>query len=136
MSINHQRQHHRRRSRVHRPLDYLVALSHAAGESNGPGAATPMCVLTLIYHEDFEEQINRIIQHEMLVARYTKVRGVVGARTETMEETDYESSSSNHMLVLVAENAVIQQLSQQLKDLRQTEGHGLRGYITPVIDII
>ncbi|MHB9130757.1 MAG: hypothetical protein ACYDBB_06665 [Armatimonadota bacterium] len=133
MSINHQR---RRRPRVHRPLDYLTALSQAAGEPHEPGGATPMCVLTLIYHEDFEQHINRIIQREMLVARYTKIREVVGARTDTLEESDYEPSGSNHMLMLVAEHTVIQLLSQQLKELRQTEGHGLRGYITPVIDMI
>jgi hypothetical protein len=99
-------------------------------------ASTPMRSLVLIYHEDFEEEIVRIITRDMGVARYTKIRDVAGARLETMTEDDYRPQHRNHMLVLVAECAVVSEIARELKALRASRGHGLRGYITPVEDVI
>ncbi len=97
---------------------------------------TPMRALTLIYHEIFEEDIARIVQAQMGVARYTKIRDVIGARLDTMTETDYAPTHRNHMLILVADCSTVQAIAAALKALREHSGHGLRGYITPVEDII
>jgi excinuclease UvrABC helicase subunit UvrB len=95
-----------------------------------------MRALTLIYHEDLEPEITGIIQHTMLIARYTKIRDVIGARTDIMQEVDYSANGKNHMLIIVATQEVIQELAQALRVLRQVKGHGLRGYITPVEGLI
>ena len=97
---------------------------------------TLMRSLTLIYHEIFEDDIARIVQQQMGVARYTKIRDVVGARLDTMTETDYAPTHHNHLLILVADCGTVQAIAAALKDLREKKGHGLRGYISPVEDII
>ncbi|OPZ84498.1 MAG: hypothetical protein BWY76_01816 [bacterium ADurb.Bin429] len=99
-------------------------------------AVTTMRSLVLIYHEDFEDAINGIIQRGMGVARYTKIRNVVGARVETMQDIDYQPESRNHMLILVADCDTVHGIARELKALRESRGHGVRGYITPVEEVI
>ena len=106
------------------------------GMARSGEAFVPMRALTLIYHEDFEPDITGIIQQKMLVARYTRIRDVVGARTDIMQEADYVPDGQNHMLIIVATQDVVLELAQALRELRQTKGHGLRGYITPVEGLI
>lgn len=101
--------------------------------TDGPA---PMRALTLIYHEDFEVEITAVIKRCMAVARYTKIRDVVGARTDEIQEMDYAQNGKNNMLIIVATQEVIFELSQQLRELRQVKGHGLRGYVTPVEGLI
>jgi hypothetical protein len=97
---------------------------------------TPMRQLTLIYHEIFEDDITRVVGQQMGVARYTKIRDVVGARRDAAAEGDYEPMHQNHLLILVADCGTVQAITAALKELRQKQGHGLRGYITPVEDVI
>jgi len=106
------------------------------GMTRNGEAMAPMRALTLIYHEDFEQEITGIIQQKMLVARYTRIRDVVGARTDIMQEADYVPDGQNHMLIIVATQEVVLELAQALRELRGTKGHGLRGYITPVEGLI
>lgn len=103
---------------------------------NDPTGAKHMRAMTLIYHEDFELEISRIIQRFMVVSRYTKIREVQGARTDSMEDSDYQSNGSNHMLMLVADCDTIVNLAREFKALRKRRGHGLRGFVTPVEEII
>lgn len=96
-----------------------------------------MRTMVLIYHEDLEDEITGRIKEQMVVARYTKIRDVVGARADFLQENDIPmDGGKNHMLILVAEQKVITELSQALRTLRERHGHGLRGYVTPVEDII
>jgi hypothetical protein len=101
----------------------------------GP-AMTPMRSLVLIYHEDFEDAINGIIQRGMGVARYTKIRNVIGARVDTFHDIDYQPESRNHMLILVADCETVHKIAHELKALRESKGHGVRGYITQVEEVI
>jgi hypothetical protein len=101
-----------------------------------PGAAL-MYSLVLIYHEDVESEITAIIKRQMLVARYTKVQDVVGARSDLLEDSDYDAPrGKNNMLIIVAECEVITALADSFRALREMKGHGLRGYITPVQSVI
>ena len=103
-----------------------------------PSVRTAMCTLTVIYHEDFEPDIMAIIQRHMGVPRYTKVRGVVGARQEIVAAGDYESTPSahRHLLTTLAERETIYAMLNDLRALRQKKGHGLRGYVTPAEEVI
>jgi len=99
--------------------------------------AAEMRSLVLIFHDAFEADITRIIQRLMGVARYTKIRDVVGARIDAIAGTDYEpQQGQNNMLILVADLKTVSQIAEELKALRRKKGHGLRGYVTPVDDII
>jgi len=95
-----------------------------------------MCVLTLIYHEEYEPAVQGIIQRSMIVARYTKIQDVQGARADMLSGDDYKSTGKNQMLLILAERAVINTIGDELRQLRFQQGHGLRGYITPVEEVI
>ena len=95
-----------------------------------------MCLLTLIYLEEDEPAVLGIIQRNMTVARYTKIQDVQGARTDMLVEKDYDSAGQKQMLLIFAERAVIRTISDELRQLRRMKGHGLRGFITPVEDVI
>jgi len=103
-----------------------------------PSARTAMCTLTIIYHEDFEPDIIAIIKQHLLVPRYTKISGVVGARQDIVAETDYEAlpNDNRHMLVTLAERETVYAMLDDLRELRQRKGHGLRGYVTPAEEVI
>ena len=103
-----------------------------------PAMRSAMCTLTVIYHEDFEPDIVAIIKRHMGVARYTKVREVIGARQDIVAETDYEElvSAQRHMLITLAERETVYAMLNDLRALRQHKGHGLRGYVTPTEEII
>jgi hypothetical protein len=95
-----------------------------------------MNALTLVYHEDFEPEITGIIQREMLVPRYTRVRDVIGARGDNMHNLNIVPDGKNHMLFIVASHDIIEELATAFRALRAAKGHGLRGYITPVDGLI
>ncbi len=105
-------------------------------DPNDSGAQI-MRSLVLIYHEDLEVEIHAIIKRQMVVSRYTKIRDVIGARTDTMRETDFvQPTGANHMLIIVGDCEVIRHLAREFQELRARRGHGLRGYITPVEEVI
>jgi len=116
--------------------DLKQTLRQFAGGNIGPSDGDGMCALTLIYHEDVEPEIIGIIQRGMTVARYTKVQDVVGARADMLQQTDYEPHGQNQMLIIFAERSVIHQIADALRDLRRSKRHGLRGYVTPVEEVI
>ena len=131
----HRRPFHRRRTRLNRVLPQPAAIPPPA-VPRAPDGPVPMQALTLIYHEDFEPQITGIIQRKMLVARYTRVRDVVGARADIMQDMDITPEGKNHMLIIVATQQVIDEIAAAFRALREMKGHGLRGYITPVDGLI
>lgn len=133
--MHHRRSLHRRRPRPHRPLSAPLAAPEPS-PLRVADAFNAMRALTLIYHEDFEPEITGIIQEKMLVARYTKVRDVIGARADSIQDADFSDHGRNHMLIIVATQEIVQELAEALVHLRRTNGHGLRGYITPVEGLI
>ena len=97
---------------------------------------TAMCALTLVYHEEVEAAILAVLRQQLMVVRYTKVRDVVGARDEALERADVAPRGSRHMLVVLAERETVDRLLADFRALRQKLGHGLRGYVTPVEELI
>ena len=125
----------RRQPRSNRPLPPAISLPQPDTQPCQVGPV-PMNALTLIYHEDLEPEITGIIQRKMIVARYTRVRDVIGARGDNMADMDIVTEGKNHMLIVVATNEIISELADALRTLREKKGHGLRGYITPVEGLI
>ena len=77
----------------------------------------------IIYDELFEERIRAIIERGMVIPRYTRIDGVVGARTVEMEsETSYVTDRQNHIIVAIAEPEVIAKIVADLRRLRRKEG--------------
>jgi len=101
-----------------------------------PGVRSAMCTLTIIYHEDFEPDIVGILQRHLGVPRYTKITDVVGARQAGLSESEYQSSEHRHMLVALAERETVYAMLDDLRELRNKKGHGLRGYVTPAEEVI
>jgi hypothetical protein len=133
--MQHRRSIHRKNLRPGHPLSLAVPMPRP-GSLPDVDTHSAMRALTLIYHEDLEPAITAIIQQKMLVARYTKIRDVIGARADVLQDVDYDPQGLNHLLIVVAALEVVQELSDALRDLRQRQGHGLRGYITPVDGLI
>lgn len=133
--LYHRRPSQRRRIRLHHPCQTQVVMPQQR-DTAGDESLVPMRALTLIYHEDFEPEITAIIRDKMMVARYTKVRDVIGARTDNLHSADIAPMGRNHMLIIVASEDVVHDVAQDLRALRQAKGHGLRGYITPVEGLI
>ncbi len=65
-----------------------------------------METLFIIYDEFFEPRIREIIERGMVIPRYTRIDGVVGARTVEMEangESGVCADRQNHIIVAIAE---------------------------------
>lgn len=89
-----------------------------------------MKTLFIIYHQDLEALVLGILQRGMIVARYTRIDNVVGARMAQLEaETGYMTDRLNRIVMVVAEAEVIANLVSELRLLRKEQGHGLRGFV-------
>ncbi len=89
-----------------------------------------MQTLFIIYHEDLEAQVRAIVHRGMVVARYTRLDDVVGARMVEMEEqTGYMTDRRNRIIMLMANKEVVEKIVADLQEVRKREGHGLRGFV-------
>jgi len=96
-----------------------------------------METLFIVYDVLFERRIRDIIERGMVIPRYTRIDGVIGARSVEMEtETSYVADRENRMIVAIAEPATIARLVADLRALRAKEGHGLRAFVVPAITVI
>lgn len=96
-----------------------------------------METLFLIYHESFEPDVTAIIERHMVVSRYTRIDDVIGARmVEREEDTGHRSERQNRIILIVAEPSVITGMLDELKALRDREGHGIRAFVVPVSRVI
>jgi len=96
-----------------------------------------METLFLIYDEMLEPHITGIIERDMVVARYTRIDEVVGARmAEQEQDTGYISDRRNRIIIVIAEPPTIARLVSDLRALRAREGHGLRGFVVPASQVI
>ena len=96
-----------------------------------------METLFLIYDEAFQEEITAIFEREMVVARYSRVDGVIGARMVEQEaRSGYLTDRRNRMIMVVAEPLMIARLVRDLRDLQVRQGHGLRALVVPSTQVI
>jgi len=96
-----------------------------------------METLFLIYDESFDPEISGIIQRGMIVSRYTRIDGVVGARQAAREQAlGYVADRRNRLIILVAEPPTIAKLVEDLKELRTRRGHGLRAFVVKAESVI
>lgn len=124
---------HHRHPHTKRTINTLTATD---GNMNDPEIPEKMSALHLIYHDDLEAKITGIIQSNMVIARYTKIRDVVGARSDMLEKANYSAHGQNNMIIIVASQKEILILAEEFRKLRKSAGHGLRGYILPVEGLI
>jgi len=100
---------------------------------NSPNMET----LFVIYHESLESETTAIFQRHMVVARYTRIDNVIGARmAEREQETGRSSERRNRIILLVADSPTIKRILADLEALRDREGHGLRAFVLPVTRVI
>ena len=96
-----------------------------------------METLFLIYDEAFEEDIERIIERDMVIARYTRIDDGIGARMAQREErTGYLADRRNRIILVIAEESTIARLVEGLRDLRARKRHGLRAFSVPATRVI
>jgi len=96
-----------------------------------------MEVLFVIYEESFESEVSALIGRAMVVARYSRIDHVIGARmAEQEQETGYFTDRRNQMILAIAEPATIARLVEDLRALRQRKGHGLRAFVMPAATVI
>lgn len=96
-----------------------------------------MEVLFVIYDEAFESEVSRLIERAMVVARYTRIDDVIGARMAEQEDhTGYLTDRRNQMIVVISEKATIARLVEDLRGLRQRKGHGVRAFVVPAATVI
>ena len=96
-----------------------------------------METLFLIYHESFEHDVSAIVERHMVVSRYTRIDDVIGARmVEREEDTGQRSQRQNRIILIVAEPTTIAGMLDELKALREREGHGIRAFVVPVSRVI
>jgi len=93
--------------------------------------------LFLIYDESLETEISAIVQRDMVVSRYTRIDGVVGARmAEQEDETGYIGERRNRLILLMADPSTIAHVVDDLKALRARKGHGLRAFVVKASTVI
>lgn len=96
-----------------------------------------MEVLFVIYDESFEDEISALVESVMVVARYSRIDNVIGARmAEQEQETGYLTDRRNQMILIIAEPAAIARLVDNFRALRQRKGHGLRAFVVPAAAVI
>jgi len=96
-----------------------------------------MTTLFLIYDEDFEPEVSSLLQRTMVITRYSRIDGVVGARMAEVEaETGYTMKRRNRLMIVVAEDRLIARLARELQALRRRKKHGLRGFVVPAKIVI
>jgi hypothetical protein len=98
-----------------------------------------MKVLTLIYDTTYENQITAILHRGMILPRYTRLENVEGARLIQLEkqtDANFELAPKNNMILAIGSDDVIAGLVRALQALRARLKHGLRGYVTDVVDVI
>ena len=96
-----------------------------------------METLFLIYDEAFEAEISSVIARDMVVARYTRIDDVIGARmAEQEEQTGYHTDRRNHIILVIAEPATIARVVDSLRALRARKGHGLRAFVVKAQTVI
>ena len=99
--------------------------------------SSDMYSLTVIYHEDFEDEVIGMLSRTMTITRYTKIRDVAGARADTLNnEGGLLEIGRNHMLIVVGIHSDIHEIANSLRNLREIKGHGIRGYVTQVENLI
>ena len=96
-----------------------------------------METLFIIYDELFDEEVRAIIERGMVIPRYSRIDNVIGARTVEMQhQSSYLDDRRNRMIVAIGEPAVIAQIVAELRALRDREGHGLRAFVVPVLEVV
>lgn len=100
--------------------------------------ANEMHTLFLIYDRAFDHEVRAIIEREMAgIPRYTRIDGVIGARMVEQEAiTGYRADRRNRMIVAVAEPPVIARITEGLRALRAQQGHGLRAFVVPLVEVV
>jgi len=122
-------------------LRSLIAPCRSAGRQlRGPEEARrgrEMEVLFVIYEDSFEAEVSALIGRAMVVARYSRIDNVIGARmAEQEQETGYLTDRRNQMILVIAEPATIARLVEDLRAMRQRKGHGLRAFVMPAATVI
>jgi hypothetical protein len=96
-----------------------------------------MEVLFVIYDESFEDEISALVEQVMVVARYSRIDNVIGARmAEHEQETGYLTDRRNQMILIIAEPAAIARLLDDFRALRRQKGRGLRAFVVPAAAVI
>lgn len=96
-----------------------------------------MQTLFVIYDEAFQTELSAIIEQDMVVARYSRIDDVIGARMAEQEaQSGYLTDRRNRMIVVVAEPSTITRIVGDLRALRQRKGHGLRAFVVPATTVI
>jgi hypothetical protein len=96
-----------------------------------------METLFVIYDESFEHEISALVERDMVVARYTRIDNVIGARMAQQEEqTGYLADRRNRIILLIADRAAIARLTEELRALRARKGRGLRAFVVPTTTVI
>ena len=96
-----------------------------------------METLFVIYDEAFQEEISGVIERDMVVARYSRLDNVIGARMAQQEEqSGYLADRRNRMIMVVSDPTTIARIVANLRELRTRRGHGLRAFVVPTTEVI
>jgi hypothetical protein len=96
-----------------------------------------METLFLIYDEAFQPEVSAIIERDMVVARYSRIDNVIGARMAEQEaQSGYLTDRRNRIVIAIAEPPTIARIVAALRDLRARKGHGLRAFVVPASAVI
>jgi len=96
-----------------------------------------METLFVIYDEAFQEEISGVIERDMVVARYSRLDNVIGARMAQQEEqSGYLADRRNRMIMVVGDPTTIARIVANLRELRTRRGHGLRAFVVPTTEVI
>ena len=95
-----------------------------------------METLFVIYDETFEPEIGAIIEQDMIIARYTRIDNVVGARMAEREEIGFLADRRNRIILIIAESPTIARLADSLRALRTRKGHGLHAFAVPASRVV
>lgn len=95
-----------------------------------------MKLLIVVYHEELERQVMKIVNEELPVPRFTQLDSVIGAGSMSwQQEVSAPVLKRNRLVLIVQDDQMIRDLMGRFRQLRESTG-GLRAFIVPVEEVV
>ena len=95
-----------------------------------------MKLLMVVYHEELERQVMKIVSEELPVPRFTQLDSVIGAGSLNWQQDAQACTlKRNRLVIIVQDDQMIKDLMGRFRELRESAG-GLRAFVMPVEEVV
>jgi hypothetical protein len=96
-----------------------------------------MKLIIVVYHEQYDSRVKKIVNEELPIPRYTQLDNVTGAGSlSPVEIYRTPGLKQNRMLLIVQADDMIGDIMARFKQLHDELGHGLRAFVLPMEEVV